>query len=744
MNIKKTAFTSKGKYPLKSVTLSMLVTLLLGLAPSGNLYAQTNADFAAVPPASTVQEPPELMLSLSRDHQYFFKAYNDYTDLDPENPLDVDVDGNPLVETTYKHSFNYFGYFDSFKCYTHTGGIFEPQSINTDKYCSGNEWSGNFLNWATMSRMDIVRKIFYGGSRSTDTTAETVLERAFLPTDAHSFAKYYNGSDIAQLTPFNGFRKNGDPGDPDTDLDNIDEGITICNTTYDTGVASQDSTNPPLMRIAEGNFQLWGANERWQCTWSNERGNQNNSNIPPSNPIAAPSPFAGLSSGIDASSRDPDELPGREFVVRVRACVAGLEGEERCKQYPDGNLKPIGLLQTYADDGLINFGLMTGSFESNTEGGVLRKNTGDLRDEVDVLGNGQFIYTNTTDSIIKYLDLLRPWGYTYENGVYFGGNSGDNCNFQLTDIPNGRCNSWGNPISEVFKETIRYMAGLSPENDFSADDTTFLTGLTDADWTDPLTDDNQCADLNTILINASVSSFDDDNNDLDDVDGGLNGTTVAATAGITDTWTNDVGAQEGINGNNFFIGRTAGNTDEFCTPKNIGGLADAAGLCPEAPTVNGSFAMAGIAYYAHNNDIRSDLEGNQTVNTFAISLATNVPIIRVPRTDGGQIVELLPAYRLLHPTRGQGGGALVDFKIVQPHTRVAGTNTFSASYYVNWEDSEQGGDYDQDMWGTINYLLDEDADEITITTTTFAESTVNGQLFGFVTNGTTQDGFHAY
>src|SRR5262249_34931242 len=51
--------------------------------------------------------------------------------------------------------------------------------------------------------MDAVRKLLYGGMRSTDTSSTTVLERSYLPTDAHSWAKYYNGADIAQLTPFN-------------------------------------------------------------------------------------------------------------------------------------------------------------------------------------------------------------------------------------------------------------------------------------------------------------------------------------------------------------------------------------------------------------------------------------------------------------------------------------------------------------------------------------------------------------
>ena len=44
--------------------------------------------------------------------------------------------------------------------------------------------------------------------------------------------------------------------------------------------------------------------------------------------------------------------------------------------------------------------------------------------------------------------------------------------------------------------------------------------------------------------------------------------------------------------------------------------------------------------------------------------------------------------------------ALVDFRIVNQD--VAGG---PGQFYVNWEDSEQGGDFDQDMWGILEYEL---------------------------------------
>ncbi|MBP8287379.1 MAG: pilus assembly protein PilY, partial [Rhodoferax sp.] len=168
----------------------------LALTAGAYLYSSTLIAQAAAPPAIppnivTVAAKPMIVLNLSRDQEIFTRAYNEYSD--------IDSDGVP--DTTYKHAFDYYGYFDSYKCYEYTSGVFNPVGSTADKYCTG-QWSGNFLNWATMTKVDVLRKILYGGYRSTDTAASTVLERANLPTDTHSFAKYYVGEDLAQLTPF--------------------------------------------------------------------------------------------------------------------------------------------------------------------------------------------------------------------------------------------------------------------------------------------------------------------------------------------------------------------------------------------------------------------------------------------------------------------------------------------------------------------------------------------------------------
>lgn len=47
-----------------------------------------------------------------------------------------------------------------------------------------------------------------------------------------------------------------------------------------------------------------------------------------------------------------------------------------------------------------------------------------------------------------------------------------------------------------------------------------------------------------------------------------------------------------------------------------------------------------------------------------------------------------------------GSGAIVDFKI----SKITSNGT-AGSLYINWEDSQQGGDYDQDLIGVISWEI---------------------------------------
>jgi type IV pilus assembly protein PilY1 len=92
---------------------------------------------------------------------------------------------------TYSSGTVYRGYFDQDKCYryvhveTETAtsvSHFEPVGLATSRECpatgAAGEWSGNFLNWATMIAIDPFRWALTGGYRRVDTATTTILERA--------------------------------------------------------------------------------------------------------------------------------------------------------------------------------------------------------------------------------------------------------------------------------------------------------------------------------------------------------------------------------------------------------------------------------------------------------------------------------------------------------------------------------------------------------------------------------------
>ncbi|QHE86827.1 pilus assembly protein [Hydrogenophaga sp. BPS33] len=103
--------------------------------------------------------------------------------------------------TTYTSATKYEGYFDNRKCYTYdtTAEVFNPTSATTSTGCGGSaEWSGNLLNWLTMTNIDQFRSVMTGGTRDNftskalsnnsyhgDTVDRTILIRSF--SDRNSY-----------------------------------------------------------------------------------------------------------------------------------------------------------------------------------------------------------------------------------------------------------------------------------------------------------------------------------------------------------------------------------------------------------------------------------------------------------------------------------------------------------------------------------------------------------------------------
>ncbi len=188
--------------------------------------------------------PPMNMLIMGRDHTLYYEAYNDASDLTGDGVLNVGYQPDKL---------DYFGYFDSHLCYTHDGNRFNPVASTSNKKCSGSgQWSGDFLNYVTTARIDALRKVLYGGRRIVDTESETVLERSYIPQDAHSWGKEYqsiarDGYDIRDYTPLS--------------LPAAGTRHLLANTTLlkdDVMAPNRAADMAPLMRVlTDSRYRIW-------------------------------------------------------------------------------------------------------------------------------------------------------------------------------------------------------------------------------------------------------------------------------------------------------------------------------------------------------------------------------------------------------------------------------------------------------------------------------------------------------
>lgn len=644
----------------------------VAIAPDG-VSTASSSFYDLVPPSISPVTPPLIMLAMSNDHQMYYKAYPDYSDLDDDDVLDV----------TYKDSFEYDGYFASNVCYQYsaTNKRFEPSAktaIVTD--ASGNpvsshrctvgaqEWSGNFLNWASMSRMDIIRKVLYGGTRVTDTATETVLERAFIPQDSHAFAKVYDGADIGFFTPWKSSDLSGGA-------------LSICNTTFydnQTGTNSQNVTKPPLLRLAEGSWPRWATAEVVQCAYRSER-NHNQGARPNTTPI--------------------------NLVARVKVCVAGFDADsDDCKAYGSGastSYKPVGVMQQFGDSGEFQFGLVTGSYEKSTKGGVLRKNIYPLVDneaanvsqnEID-LADGSVI----SGGIITKMDALRVVNRRQSS---------------YSDCPNGsttstiksdsKCKNWGNPIAEIYLEALRYISGKgSASTAFNANDSSLLSSLAPVAWVDPYATTPVCSQCSIILISSGLNSFDgDDFNQAGDIVGLTNGLTgLNSVSGKTDI----IGTKELFSGD-YFIGSNGSNTIT-CSSKSFSTLSKMKGLCPAEPEFQGSFNVAGLAHHAFITDLRDDgstnskgelLEGKQNVKTYAVELSETLPNLTF--NVGTNVVSFSPNCR-------RSGGNKPVCSLVDVVVEEYSNGGDYGSFLFAWEDATAGSDNDLDAVERIEYCV---------------------------------------
>lgn len=450
-------------------------------------------------------------------------------------------------DSTYSPATKYIGYFDTESCYTYVNDPdaalrrFDRIGAATNRTCGGAGFSGNFMNWATSSAIDILRLGLTGGDRVVDTASLTVLQRAVLPNTSVS-GNFWNGSNFPSkvLSPTlapgavpDSLRGNhtgniyvanclnkvffgtqattggcDNPGD-NANLVGLGGSGSLPNPGfYDAALPTTPSAfNQYAVENAPGTFSFssakqiaYGAvsptgNYGWaimtlpagttmSCTNAWFAG-QNIPGVTNGDPL----------NGTVKACYQRDAPSGDNFYfTRVRVCESsgGVLADPRidlCQRYASGYYKPVGNLQKYSDRVRVAaFGYLNHSpSDPQRHGGVLRA-------PMKYVGDKSF---DANFNLITGANPVREWDDV--SGVFLrdpdsggGPNSGLYSNWPgqpISGVINylnqfGRTGTFGqyktrDPVGELYYESMRYIQGLQPTNVDNTVGHSAITGITD-------------------------------------------------------------------------------------------------------------------------------------------------------------------------------------------------------------------------------------------------------------------------
>jgi type IV pilus assembly protein PilY1 len=670
---------------------------------------------------SSFRAIPHILLVLSKDLKMFQQAYNEL----------LDMDGDGRIDTGFNPKVTYYGYFDSKSCYRYEGkvnregdsrgffvrsgptleddsqeeldrirdqslrGSLVPAARSATGICQrphgteGGLFSGNWLNFLVTSRMDVIRKILYGGFRLIDTPTETVLEPSLVPRDSNSWgadvladnrweaetpmSAYY---DISKYTPF-----------PKPVTDSAHFFARVRNTagwgTYQVFEVLRNANKKSFI----GGSLITGANGRY-FDWVLQDG---------------PNP---------SHSRLANSGQLRAYGLKVKVCQAGNVGEgEDCRRYPKGNLKPVGLLQKNGESGEMYFGLLSGSYHDTTriQGGVLREHINHIRDAVDLENYGQI----KRYGLIWILDTFRVSGGVEHTGLQAYTNS----------------SSWGNPIGEMLFEGVRYLARLGqakgatpiqPTKMFVPNAEVNYNPANRAgfhkDWkTLPELPGAECAKPIILLITDVDSEYDGDSavNEANDLKMKVLSSVSAQEADYLpdfqlSSYLQRITDLEGFNkGEEYYFGR--GRADE-CRPRTLSSLIEVNGICPYRVSYQGSYSAAAVAYFARTHNF--GLAGREMgLDIYTVTLSATFPTLEFPLLgDKGQVtskITILPVSMSDSSPKNSRGRILsfLNYYVLEWWVDKKG-QPYHVKIKVNYEDSAQGNNPDFGIWPNSDWDMD--------------------------------------
>ena len=527
----------------------------------------------------------------------------------------------PTVGQTYRDEFDktkeYVGYFDPKSCYRHVpGGVgyFDwngPLTSSGECSGSGGAFSGNFMNWATSSAIDILRYGLTGGNRVVDSNTgnpETILERAWLPDSFYRSSAYFSEKSISKA-----------------------QAATLVEQSL-------------FNKINDGG-RLWIYNCKNRVYFAKSRDTNTSSNCN--------APFNVANTGSDqliGSTNNQKYYEVRMLVCDPNSATNRLmtydpqtrEWKGLCYRYPSGKYKPVGQFQMNSESLRVAvFGYLNDDSKARY-GGVLRS-------PMKYLGPRAF---DQNFNLIAGTNPRAEWNTT--TGVFIDNPQSGDATYGDQGYPKSGAimyiNKFGtlnpsavgdykthDPVSELYYEAIRYLQGKQPTSNALSG----LAGTTAGDklvkenfpaygtWSDPFTgfvdttgEGKSCL-RNSILSIADVFTH---------ADHSVPGSAISQTGDFTRSaetnpalnvpfWSSVVGGFESHTSVNYTDSKARAQTTS-----NLSGNATYAALADMGTMMtgagSGSYHMAGLAYWANTQAFHSTYP-KARVKTFTIDVNEN-------------------------------------------------------------------------------------------------------------------------
>lgn len=526
----------------------------------------------------------------------------------------------PTVGQTYRDEFNenktYIGYFDNKSCYGNQpaadnsvtkGDYFKwSGAVNASGSCGGGGFNGNFLNWATSSAVDILRYGLTGGNRTVDDDTLTVVDRAWLPDNFYRNTAYFTEKVlpkalVSKMVETSAANK---IGNNDMYIYNCRNRVYFARSKDTTG-----SCDAPFGVADAKSDELVAA-------------------------TASKSYYLVRNVVCDASS-----APNRLMTYDPDAKKwSGL-----CYRYPNGKYKPVGQFQMNAENLRVGvFGYLQDDNRARY-GGVMRA-------PLKYLGPKAF------DANFNLVSGTNPRAEWYANtGIFIDNPQSGDATYGAQGHPKSGAimyiNKFGtldpnnvgkykslDPLSELYYEALRYIQGKSPTDGAVAGTSGSSTAITKlkenfpvyAGWNDPFagfqdaTGEGKSCLRNSILTVADVFTHSDRSVPGNTITTNEDYARAAETNPALNVpfWTSIVGSFEANSGASYTDSklRTQAASNIAVNSPYYPALANAATM--DTGAIGGSHYMAGMAYWANTQSIRTDLP-KARVTTYSIDVNEN-------------------------------------------------------------------------------------------------------------------------